>query len=124
MKAASIFGSIPIAASIIYNVGQKNSPLNLTVACQKNINEDSLLKIRVKETGDLDLALVTKLSPDCSLTFCTGMETAEHSDWYWQQKDAQEEGDQDKEIDGNQKLQREGKLWGTPYFGLNFVFRF
>lgn len=60
--------------------------------------------MRIKETGDLDLALITKIAPDCSLTFCTGMETAEHSASYWKEKDLDKEFGKIEEISKDEKL--------------------
>ena len=66
-------------AAVQLDYDTEDTELSATVAVEKYIDSNSVLKAKLKHTGDADVALTTSLSPGVDLTLCFGMELAEWS---------------------------------------------
>jgi len=88
------------ALSLTYQ-HKSETPLSGLVAVEKNLDEDTNLKLRIDNKGDCDVALGISLSENLSAVVCAGYEL---KDYY-------------KKGMGPREAQ-------SPYFGLNLDFKF
>ena len=99
------------------------------LAIEKEINNHSLLKLRIGLDGDTDLAVKAKLSEDMDVTFCAGLHLDEHS----QRITARKIEEYAEDVDAEPKLlalqqslsngQSLRDFWVSPYFGINFALK-